>query len=114
MLFPLITGRACQVIIGQLPVNNVVYFLRDGGHDDVMTWKCLRITGPLWAETTGHQWIPTTEVSDADHWYFLCCYVGVEVLLSQLFHLLENSVKTTDFKLSTLTYIRIIHACIQT
>ena len=99
MLFPLITGRACQMIRGQLPANNVVYLLRDGDNEDVMTWKCFRITGPLWAETTGHQWIPTTKVSDADPWYFLCCYVDFEVLLSKLFDQLGNRVKTTDFKI---------------
>ena len=28
-------------------------------------------TGPLWGETTGHQWIPLTKASDAELWYFL-------------------------------------------
>ena len=28
-------------------------------------------TGPLWGETTGHQWIPLTKASDAELWCFL-------------------------------------------
>ena len=28
-------------------------------------------TGPLWAESTGHRWIPLTKTSDAEHWCFL-------------------------------------------
>ena len=31
----------------------------------------LRVTGPLWGEFTGHQWIPLTKVSDAELWCFL-------------------------------------------
>ena len=30
-----------------------------------------RITGPLWGEFTGHQWIPLTKASDAELWCFL-------------------------------------------
>ena len=29
------------------------------------------VTGPLWGESTGHQWIPLTKVSDAELWCFL-------------------------------------------
>ena len=29
------------------------------------------ITGPLWAEFTGHRWIPLTKASDAELWCFL-------------------------------------------
>ena len=32
-----------------------------------------RVTGPLWEECTGHRWIPLTETSDAELWYFLWC-----------------------------------------
>ena len=32
--------------------------------DDVITWKHFRVTGPLWGESTGHQWIPLTKASD--------------------------------------------------
>ena len=31
----------------------------------------LRVTGPLWGEFTGHQWIPITKASDAEFWCFL-------------------------------------------
>ena len=30
-----------------------------------------RVTGPLWGEFTGHQWIPLTYASDAELWCFL-------------------------------------------
>ena len=30
-----------------------------------------RVTGPLWGESTGHQWIPLTKASDVELWYFL-------------------------------------------
>ena len=29
------------------------------------------VTGPLWGEFTGHRWIPITQASDAEFWYFL-------------------------------------------
>ena len=31
----------------------------------------LRVTGPLWGESTGHRWIPFTKASDAVLWCFL-------------------------------------------
>ena len=31
----------------------------------------LRVTGPLWGESTGHHWIPITKASDTELWYFL-------------------------------------------
>ena len=35
-------------------------------------WKQIyRITGTLWGESSGHQWIPLTKVSDAELWGFL-------------------------------------------
>ena len=30
-----------------------------------------RVTGPLWGESTGHQWIPLTKASDMELWCFL-------------------------------------------
>ena len=30
-----------------------------------------RVTGPLWGESTGHRWIPLTEASYVELWYFL-------------------------------------------
>ena len=42
-----------------------------GRYDDVIKWKYFRVTGPLWGEFTGHRWIPRTEASDAELWYFL-------------------------------------------
>ena len=30
-----------------------------------------RVTGPLWGEFTGDRWIPLTNASDAELWYFL-------------------------------------------
>ena len=32
--------------------------------------KNLRITGPLWGESTGHRWIPFIKASDAELWFF--------------------------------------------
>ena len=29
------------------------------------------IIGPLWGESTGHQWIPLTKASDVELWCFL-------------------------------------------
>ena len=29
------------------------------------------VTGPLWGDSSGHQWIPLTEASDAE----LCCFL---------------------------------------
>ena len=29
------------------------------------------VTGPLWGEYTGHQWIPLSKASDAEFWWFL-------------------------------------------
>ena len=43
-------------------------------------WRCMMtssngniflITGPLWEESTGHQWSPLTRASDVELWYFL-------------------------------------------
>ena len=31
----------------------------------------LRVTGPLWGESTGHRMIPLTRAIDAELWYFL-------------------------------------------
>ena len=31
----------------------------------------IRVTGPLWGESTGHRWIPRTKASDAELWCFL-------------------------------------------
>ena len=30
-----------------------------------------RVNGPFRGESTGHRWIPLTEASDAELWYFL-------------------------------------------
>ena len=30
-----------------------------------------RVTGPLWEESTGHDWIPLTMASDTERWCFL-------------------------------------------
>ena len=32
--------------------------------------KILRVTGPLWGESTGDRWIPLTEAIDTKCWYF--------------------------------------------
>ena len=29
-----------------------------------------RVTSDVWGESTGHRWIPLTEASDAELWYF--------------------------------------------
>ena len=40
-------------------------------HDDVIKWKHFCITGPLWGESTGHQWIPLTKDSGVEFgWVF--------------------------------------------
>ena len=31
----------------------------------------IRVTGPLWGESTSHRWIPLTKANDAELWYFL-------------------------------------------
>ena len=38
---------------------------------DVIKWHILRVTGPLWGESTGHQWIPPTKASEAELWCFI-------------------------------------------
>ena len=40
-------------------------------HDDVIKWKHVHLTGPLWGESTAHRWIPLTKASNADLWCFL-------------------------------------------
>ena len=30
----------------------------------------IRVTGPMWGESTGHRPISLTEASDAERWYF--------------------------------------------
>ena len=54
-----------------------VAFVR-GIHDDVIRWKYFRVTGPLWGESTGHQWIPITKVNDAELWcfFFICTWTN--------------------------------------
>ena len=43
-------------------VVDVLYALYlDMFHNDVMTWKRSRITGPFVRESTGHRWIPLTK-----------------------------------------------------
>ena len=32
-----------------------------GIYDDDKTWEHFHVTGPLWGESTGHQWIPLTK-----------------------------------------------------
>ena len=39
-------------------------------HDDVIKWKDFRVTDPLWGESADHRWIPLTEASNAERWYF--------------------------------------------
>ena len=36
--------------------------------------KIFCITGPLWWESTGDQWIFLTKASNVEIWYFLCCW----------------------------------------
>ena len=31
----------------------------------------VRVTGPLWGESTGHRWIHLTKASDAELWWFI-------------------------------------------
>ena len=33
--------------------------------------EIFRVTGPLWGESTGHQWIPLTKATDAERRCFL-------------------------------------------
>ena len=40
-------------------------------HDDVIKWKHISCYWPFVRETTAHQWIPLTKVSDAELWCFL-------------------------------------------
>ena len=40
-------------------------------HDDVIKWKHLPLTGPLWWESTGDRWISLAKASDAELWNFL-------------------------------------------
>ena len=40
-------------------------------HDDIIKWKKIRVTGPLWGESTGYRWMPLTKASDAELWCFL-------------------------------------------
>ena len=39
-------------------------------HQNVIKWKHLHVTVPLWGESTGHCWIPLTKASDAELWRF--------------------------------------------
>ena len=44
------------------------------GNNYIMTssnGNIFRVIGPLWGESTGHQWIPLTKASDAKLWCFL-------------------------------------------
>ena len=36
-----------------------------------LNWNIFRVTGPLWAESIGHRWVPPTKASDAELWWFL-------------------------------------------
>ena len=45
-----------------------------GSYADMMAssnGNVVRVTGPLWGESTGHRWILLTKASDADLWCFL-------------------------------------------
>ena len=33
--------------------------------------RFFHVTGPMWEESTGHQWIPLTKASEKDLWCFL-------------------------------------------
>ena len=37
----------------------------------IINGDIFRVTGPLWGEFTGHQWIPLTKASDAEQWCFI-------------------------------------------
>ena len=38
--------------------------------EDVMTWKHFCITGPLWGESIGHQWISSQQANNMELWCF--------------------------------------------
>ena len=40
-------------------------------HDDVIKWNIFLVTGPLWGESTAHEWIALTKAIDAELWCFL-------------------------------------------
>ena len=46
-------------------------FLRDGNMMTSSNGNIFRVTGPLCGEFTGHRWIPHTNASDAELWWFL-------------------------------------------
>ena len=57
-----------QIIVGVQKKNST------GGGIYIMTssnGNILRVTGPLWGESTGDWWISLTKASDVGHWYFL-------------------------------------------
>ena len=63
--------------IRELPSQIVVPTTRAASIDekaDIMAirWiiKKIRVTGPLWGESTGHRWIPLIKATDAERWCF--------------------------------------------
>ena len=64
--FPLKTaaGENFPGIAGACATCNFTYLVRGPwGHDDITTWKQLRIDGPLWWESIGHRWFPQRAVT---------------------------------------------------
>ena len=69
LLFYHTASDACFEISWPSSVQSMYFLSRI--HDDVIKWKYFRVVGPLWGESTGHQWIPLTKANDMELWYFL-------------------------------------------
>ena len=55
------TGHKGPVMRKAFPFDDVI-------HAVVIKWNIFRVTGTLWGESTGHQWIPLTKASDTELW----------------------------------------------
>ena len=56
--------RGLKILLWRAPWARAVMMMLSNGN-------IFHITGPLWGESTRHQWIPSRKASDAELWCFL-------------------------------------------
>ena len=65
-----------------------------------------RVTGPLRGEFTGHRWIPLSQASDAELWYFL--WSALEQTVEQTIDLRRYRAHYDVIVMKLLTILKII------
>ena len=88
--------------------------------------KKIRVTGPLWGESTGHRWFPLTKASDAGLWCFLwsppeqavkqtietpVIWDAIALILTTVMTCLELSSSVSDYKQRWILSVIFFSSC---